>query len=237
MINSLPKSSTKKDYYYYYGSVLRDNAMILEAMGLLNMQQEGMNLLRSVAEGLSEDRWMSTQTTAYGLLGVIKFVGLNGSAFGNSLQAEYTVSGGRKETLNTAKPIKVAELANDQQSGQVNVKNNGQSILFVRVIQRGQPLTGNETSGSSGLRLQVNYFDRNNVPIDPSNLAQELTLQLRSQFTAPAVRVYRDLALSQIFPSGWEILNDRLNEIPVLQLQITIPTEISGTTGSTLIST
>lgn len=215
MINNLPKNSTKKDYYYYYGSVLRDNAMILEAMGLMNMQQEGMNLLRSVAEGLSEDRWMSTQTTAYGLLGVIKFVGLNGSAFGNSLQAEYTVGGGRKETLNTAKPIKVTELAINQQSGQVNVKNNGQSILFVRVIQRGQPLTGNETSGSSGLRLQVNYFDRNNVPIDPSSLAQgtDFTAEI-TVYNTGSQGVYRDLALSQIFPSGWEILNDRLNEIP-----------------------
>jgi len=26
--------------------------------------------------------------------------------------------------------------------------------------------------------------------------------------------VYENLALTQVFPSGWEILNDRLNEIP-----------------------
>ncbi|WP_420385707.1 alpha-2-macroglobulin family protein [Roseivirga sp.] len=215
MINALPKQSSRKSTYYYYGSQLRDNAMILETMGLLNMRDEGMNLLRSVADALSEDRWLSTQTTAYGLLGVIKFVGLNSTAFGNSLSAEYQVNNGRNETLDTAKPIKVVEMAKDNQSGQLNVKNNGESILFVRLIQRGQPLTGQETSGNSGLRLQVQYFDRNNVPIDPANLAQgtDFTAEV-TVYNTGSQGIYRDLALSQVFPSGWEILNDRLNEIP-----------------------
>ena len=67
LIASEPLVSKPKSNYYYYGSQTRDNAMILETLGLLKMQNEGMTLLRTVADNLSDDRWMSTQTTAYSL--------------------------------------------------------------------------------------------------------------------------------------------------------------------------
>ncbi|GHE67214.1 alpha-2-macroglobulin family protein [Roseivirga thermotolerans] len=215
MVSKLPKVASKRSDYYFYGSLLRDNAMILEAMGLMGMQQEGMDLLRSVASELAEDQWLSTQTTAFSLLAIIKFVGINNNAFGRSLQAEYQVNSGSNQRIATSKPIRQIVLSANEQSGRLKLSNTGESMLFVHLIQQGQPLVGEEKDGSSGLRLEVNYFDRGNNPIDPSQMEQGTDFYAEVKVSNPGSRgIYRDIALSQVFPSGWEILNDRLNEIP-----------------------
>ena len=77
------------------------------------------------------------------------------------------------------------------------------------------PLAGEETSAASGMRMEVLYTDRDGKVIQPDKLSQgtdffaEVTV-----YNTGTSGTYRDLALSQIFPSGWEILNDRLNDLP-----------------------
>ncbi len=214
LVNRVPKESPRKSNYYYYGSRTRDNAMILEALGLMKMRNEGLTLLREVSDQLSESRWMSTQTTAYALLGVIKFSGVGDQS--NGLLARYAINGGGAEQLETAKPVKIIEVpVSGVEQGSIDVTNTGEGVLFVRLIKTGQPLGGNETPAASGMTLKVLYTDRNSNPIDPVSLSQgtdffaEITV-----YNNGTKGTYRDLALSQIFPSGWEILNERLNDIP-----------------------
>jgi uncharacterized protein YfaS (alpha-2-macroglobulin family) len=76
MIAGLPL--TIKPYnsmYGTYGSDLRDEAMILETLTLLNQQQKASGLLHTVATRLSEDSWYSTQTTAYSLIAIAQYCG------------------------------------------------------------------------------------------------------------------------------------------------------------------
>src|SRR5690606_31095574 len=58
-----------------FGSALRDRAMILETLDLMGRRQDAERLLLSVAAGLDNDRWYSTQTTAFALLAIGKFGG------------------------------------------------------------------------------------------------------------------------------------------------------------------
>ncbi|MFY0592789.1 alpha-2-macroglobulin family protein [Roseivirga sp.] len=214
MIEGLPRLTAKRNDYYYYGSKLRDDAMVLETLGLLKMQNEGLTLMRSVAEALSEDRWMSTQTTAYALLSIIKFIG--GNEMSDGIKATYQIGGAELKDVNTAKSIVLVD-ADIKAIEKTNfrVENKSQGILFVRVIRRGQPMAGAEQAAAKGLRLKVIYSDRNGNVIDPASLEQGTDFFAEvSIYNTGTKGVYRDLALSQIFPSGWEILNDRLNEIP-----------------------
>lgn len=214
IIEELPKESPRRSNYYYYGSRLRDNAMILETLGLLKMQNEGLTLLRSVAKELSEDRWMSTQTTAYALLSVIKFAGVDQTNKG--VEASYELDNGAAQQVNSARPIVLVDAPiKAAETTTARVENKGNGVLFVRVIRRGQPLTGQERPAEEGLRLSVTYTDRNGNVIDPNTLDQGADFTAEVSVYNPGTKgVYKDLALSQIFPSGWEILNDRLNEIP-----------------------
>lgn len=214
LVSRVPMQSPRRSQYNYYGSETRDNAMILEALGLMKMRNEGLSLLRQVSDQLSDNRWMSTQTTAYALLGVIKFSGVGDQS--NGLLASYALNGGSSQKLETAKPVKVITVpVNGIEKGAVNVKNDSEGVLFARLIKTGQPVGGNETGAASGMRLDVLYTDRSGNPIDPSALSQGTDFFAEiSIYNIGTKGVYRDLALSQIFPSGWEILNERLNEIP-----------------------
>jgi uncharacterized protein YfaS (alpha-2-macroglobulin family) len=63
--------------------------------------------------------------------------------------------------------------------------------------------------------VTISYTDREGGRIDPRNLSQGTDFFAEVSVFNPGTKgVYKDLALSQVFPSGWEILNDRLNEIP-----------------------
>lgn len=214
MINDLPLQSVQRSRYYYYGSRVRDNAMILETLGILGMQTEGLTLLRSVASDLSDDLWMSTQTTAYALLSVIKFAGVDQTNGG--VEVSYKLNDAARQSIKTARPLIMAEVPVEAiEESQVEVVNQGQRVLFVRVIKKGQPLAGQERPSEEGVRLSVRYTDRNGLTIDPNLLDQGTDFFAEVSVYNPGTRgIYEDLALSQIFPSGWEILNDRLNDLP-----------------------
>jgi hypothetical protein len=63
--------------YGTYGSDLRDEAMILETLTILGQQQKASGLVRMVAAKLSIDSWYSTQTTAYSLVAIAQYCGVN----------------------------------------------------------------------------------------------------------------------------------------------------------------
>jgi uncharacterized protein YfaS (alpha-2-macroglobulin family) len=102
--------------------------------------------------------------------------------------------------------------ANSTTPIKVTVKGNGN--LFARIVKQGIPKAGTETDKFSNLELVVNYKTLNGNPIDVTNLEQGTDFMAEVTIKNPGVRgMYRNLALSQIFASGWEIRNQRLDNI------------------------
>jgi uncharacterized protein YfaS (alpha-2-macroglobulin family) len=61
--------------------------------------------------------------------------------------------------------------------------------------------------------MGVKFKDMNDTPIEISNLSQGYSFKAEVSVFNPGIRGrYEELALTQIFPSGWEIINTRLNE-------------------------
>ena len=61
------------------------------------------------------------------------------------------------------------------------------------------------------LQLSVIYLNTSGVPIDVSKLKQGTDFVAKVVITNPGTRgAYSQMALSQVFPSGWEILNTRM---------------------------
>jgi alpha-2-macroglobulin len=88
----------------------------------------------------------------------------------------------------------------------------------VRIIKQGTPKAGNETDKFSNLNLSVTYSSLNGSPIDIANLEQGTDFLAEVTIKNPGARgVYRNLALSQIVASGWEIRNHRLDNITYLK--------------------
>jgi len=206
MISGLPTTVKRYDQLYgTYGSDLRDEAMILESLTLLGKHQEAAQMLHTVAAHLSQDDWYSTQTTAYSLLAIAEYCGQNKG--GSKLMFNYGSS-----SVNSNSYLWQTALAAN--SGNTSIKNNGKNILYVRLIQQGQPAPGQEPSTLNNddvLSMKVNYMTMKGQPVNVTSLKQGTDFVAQVTVRNPGHRGrYDNMALTEIFPSGWEILNTRM---------------------------
>jgi hypothetical protein len=211
LIASLPtKIKPYVEYAYTYGSSCRDEAMILETLTLLKMKSQGFEVLNEVAQQLSSEDWMSTQTTAYALLAVSKYATANN--LGEGVSAECKVNG-TKVTIASKGVVKQIPIGNANNSSSIAFSNKGNSPLYVRLIRSGIPAAGQETARESNLRMDISYYSTKGAPLDVSTLEQGTDFVAQVTIIHPGVKSsYKNMALTQVFPSGWEIHNSRLDE-------------------------
>ncbi len=205
---------------YTYGSADRDNAMILEAMSIMGKRTEALTIMKHISGSLSDGRWMSTQTTAYCLLAMVKYMGEEGTS--KNMKFKYNING-KVDQLTTTSPLKQIDIdVSNGQSGNITVDNLGDGIMFARLVMAGVPLQGEETAGQSGLRMDVVYTDMEGNALDVTKLEQGTDfLAAVTIANTNEKQSLQDLALTQIFPSGWEIHNSRMDEVESLHTQST----------------
>jgi uncharacterized protein YfaS (alpha-2-macroglobulin family) len=204
--------SAYRELSYTYGSSLRDQAMILEVLTLMGEQVQAKKLVDEIAGYMASGNWYSTQTTAYVLLAIGKFVG-DTEAFG-AMEFEYTLNGNRQEAAVNA-PVKRLKLPFDgERGGHIELYNTGDRNLFISMQLDGIPLDNPVAEDASDMEMEVRYLNLEGNPIDPARLEQGTDLVAEVTVTHPGIRAdYREMALTQMFPSGWEIRNLRLDNI------------------------
>jgi uncharacterized protein YfaS (alpha-2-macroglobulin family) len=175
-------------------------------------QVQAKKLVDEIAEQMSSGNWHSTQTTAYVLLAVGKFVG-DSDATG-AMVFEYTLNG-KSEKVSAGAPVERLELPfAGTRGGTVSLKNTDSRNLFVSVQLDGIPLENPVADEESDLRMKVAYYNMEGSPVDPSSLEQGTDFVAEVTLTHPGIRArYQELALTQMFPSGWEIRNLRLDNM------------------------
>ena len=78
----------------------------------------------------------------------------------------------------------------------------------------GRALDQEVSDESSEIGMKVSYLDMEGLPLDPSRLEQGTDFMAEVTLTHPGIRMeYKELALTQMFPSGWEIRNLRLDNM------------------------
>ncbi len=208
-----PASFAVRDYYdsrYSYGSATRDRAMILEALVLMDRRDDAVPLLEQISEALSSQRWMSTQTTAYSLIAVARFTG--GSTTDKSLRFTYAFNDENQVRAETGMPLAQITLdpGNDP-DGKISVVNKSEGMAFVRIINTGLPESGKEEAVQKNLAVSVSYYTLDDRQIDISNIEQGTDFKAVYKVTNPGILGhYENVALTTMFPSGWEIHNERL---------------------------
>lgn len=190
-----------------FGSDLRDQAMRLQTLCLLDKAQEAAELVKVISTKLSSNDWLSTQSTAYALMAVSTY--LNKYKTGDSMSFTYKV-GGQTDKVQTTKNVWNAEiLQKAKKTAEAELKNDGPSTLFVRVITEGIPEQGEEKAYNNGLALAVSYIDAAGRAIDVDNLEQGTNFTAVVTVRNPSSQGVRNVVLTEVFPAGWEILNTR----------------------------
>lgn len=212
LISGLPASfPARPDPGITFGSSLRDQAMVLETLVIMKRMTEAQQLLKTVAAQLSQDYWYSTQTTAYSLIAIASFTGSNASA---QKIAATGKSGNQNININSKSVVTQNVLQWQNEKASVQLQNKGSNVLFVRIINEGKPVSGENISFTNDpdiLRVNISYINPNGSTINIDSIKQGIDFVAKVVVTNPGKRgEYTNMALSEIFPSGWEILNTRL---------------------------
>jgi uncharacterized protein YfaS (alpha-2-macroglobulin family) len=196
---------------YTFGSSDRDEAMILETLILLGQRGKAALAAKDISALLSNhNAWLSTQTTAYCLLAMTQFA-RNG---GTSSELNYAfVINGKSGSFTGKKGISQLDLKMNDAAGQLEIKNNGRGILYARIILEGIPETGDQRDFDNNLLMKVTYkrMDGSEINVDKLEQGTDFYAEVSVTNTNPRTE-YKEMSLSQIFPSGWEIWNSRMDE-------------------------
>ena len=198
---------TPKYNYYTYGSVDRNRAMALETM-VITKDKRARALSKTIAKDLSSNRWMSTQTAAYSLLAMSKMVEANG---GKSIKINYSING-QTENIDTKSAIAQRDLPIVAGANSLIIKNNQDNVVYARVLNSGKLPLGKELAEQRGLSISIIYKDTKGNPIDISKLQQGQDFVATVEVSNLKNDPVNDIALTQIFPSGWEIINTRFTD-------------------------
>lgn len=194
---------------YTFGSSLRDEAMILEVLAMMENKSKGGMLAKDIAKQMNASRWMSTQTTAYALIAMSKFIGV--SSTDKTMRFTYNLNRGSSISKNTQVPIYQDKLKVERSDSQMTIKNTGNGMLYAKLVVEGIPVTGDQTASSSNMSIKVQYTDMAGNVIRPDRLEQGTDFLAQVTVTNPGTRGnLKEMTLNQIFPSGWEIHNTRM---------------------------
>ena len=206
---SVPKY---RELGYTYGSELRDQAMILETLVLIQNPNQAIQVAREVSQKLSSGDWYGTQSVAYGLMAMSKFAA--GSGTDASFSMTYDING-KAGNFKSSTALALIDLPANG-ANKLTIRNTSKTQLFVRLILRGQQAVGStEPVAASNLNMNVQYKTLKGEPVNPLSIKQGTDFFAEITVTNPGSlgKTYKEMALSQIFPSGWEILNPRMDRV------------------------
>lgn len=194
--------------YYYYGSADRNRAMALETMLLLGQTQKAFATATKLAKDMSSDQWMSTQTSAYCLYAMAKFSASNGPK-GIDIQVS---KDGKTQSMKTMKTIADRSLVVKTGSNSVTLKNNRKNRLFVRVLNTGILPIGQENAIQSNVSASIVFKNRKGGVINVSKINQGTEFVAEVTVRNQKNERMENVALTQILPSGFEIVNTRFTD-------------------------
>ena len=212
MVESLSTvMKSRANYASTYGSSMRDRAMILESLSLMKETVKSKKLVEEISREMNSNTWQSTQTTAYALLGITTYYDA-GSAT-NSLSYSSSLNGSASERIQTKAGVSRMVYTDKEirSKGSVRLKNTGTKTLYVKLISQGIPLEYKEPKKQNNLQLSLVYRNMEGKVIDPTKIVQGMDFKVEVKIKNPGKKGdLTEIALSHLFPNGWEIHNARL---------------------------
>lgn len=194
-----------------FGSDLRDRAVLLESLVKLNDGFRAKDLADTIADELSGMGWYSTHSVSWSLLALSHFVGDNAQG---GFSFDYAVADQGFQQVKSEAPLLQQTLTLNSklaagQGERVRVNNRSQKPLYLNLVSRGVPPAGNETAGNDSLSLAVEFVDSQGNRVDPARVRQGQDFRAKVTVRNSALRELQNIALTQIVPGGWEIINTR----------------------------
>ena len=193
-----------------YGSPTRDLAICLQTYCLMRQFGKAFEVVMALSDKLASDTWLSTQSAAYALFGIslyIEKVGSTAKTFAFDYSQQTTVG------VRCDKPLYKAQLPSATRPVELTNRSDGPLAFYLTTV--GTPAAGDEQAYSSELDLTVSYTDAHGNPLDVSSLPQGTDIVAHVSVSNKSLMAIPNVALTQVFPSGWEIRSTRLDAAAV----------------------
>ncbi len=192
-----------------YSNYPRNLALQIILLDQLGKKEKVASVAKSLSDWASKNTYMSTHTAAF----VLRALTIMNRYFGNSknIQINYQQDNGTVQSLSSeGGSISIQSSFKNQTT--VTITNRNEFGVYASLTRSGKERLGEEKAGTANLFIETKYLDLQGKAIDPTSLAQGTDVRVITRIRKPALpsKNYSDLALRQIFPSGWEILNDRI---------------------------
>lgn len=193
--------------YYYYGSALSNQALSAYFLSIID-EKPHLALLNSLAKSLQDERWLGTQDIATSLL-ALSTLQDPASLESKKAQAKAVrfILNGKEHSITKPSTFKLGDGTESLQA---------LDPLYISLASTGVPSASPLAfpASSQNLALQREFFkiDDNGVRvgIDPATLKKGDEFYIVLTLSNLGAKPVRNLALTQIIPSGWEIQNTRI---------------------------
>jgi hypothetical protein len=204
-------NSDPEYYNYYYGSEMRDKAIILYTLTLLKNEEQALPLLKVICDNFNNEDWYSTQSIAWGLFSYMKWTesipGKNGLS-----KIKITFNGSKSDQTIQSKQVWTKDLKQNKELNTLIVENTSDNPLYLTLTRKGVPLVSERTREDKGLSMKVDYMDLEMKPVDQKILKQGTDFMMVVKVTNNTFGKVDNVALTEMVPSGWEIQNTRMFE-------------------------
>jgi uncharacterized protein YfaS (alpha-2-macroglobulin family) len=182
----------------------------------MGRSQDADALLEDVAAQLASGDWYSTQSLAFALVAVAQTTGtkpFTGFSFAYSMD-ERANGKAHPVTVKGTSPLAKVKLPPPTVAGTpLELRNTSDRKLYVTAAVRAIARSGEEDASANGLAIDIRYTSADGDPVDVSKLPQGMDLIAQITIRNTTRRAIDNLALTQMFPGGWEIRNDRLESV------------------------
>lgn len=190
-----------------FGSDTRDEAIKLITLVQMGNMAEAMLKANYISRELSTGKWMSTQTSGFALVALSKYIGKSDQD--GKLDFSYDCAG-KSDKVKSDMSVWTNELV---RNGAVNIPlevvNKSKNPLFVKIVKSGTPFQGTEEAYANKLQIDVSYKDLSGRAVNVTDMKQGTNFTATVVVKNPTSGGMQHVVLTQIFPSGWEILNTR----------------------------
>ncbi len=207
-------TETEKEYNsYFYGSPLRDKAIILYTLALLKNEEQSLLLARELTGELNKGNWYSTQSLAWGLLSYMKWLEMRQDDNDGPSKIIVTHNGEKEERTVSPKGIWLKDLKLKDGSNSLSVENTSGKTVYATLVRKGVPIISDAAPEEKGLAMKVDYVTMDLNRFDNKNITQGSDFMMIVKVSNNTFSDVENIALTQMVPSGWEIRNTRLFEL------------------------
>ena len=206
-------TNTETEYSdYYYGSEMRDKAIILYTLTLLKNEEQALPLLKTICDNFNNEYWYSTQSIAWGLFAYMKWTELIPGDKNSPSTFNMVFNGSKSDQKILSKQVWSKDLRQNNDNNSLVIENNSEKPLYVTLTRKGIPVVSNATREEKGLSMKIDYLDMTLKPADQKNMKQGSDFMMVVKITNNTFSMINNIALTEMVPSGWEIQNTRLYE-------------------------